>query len=65
MTIATALRYIFQVIASFSDSDWIKVVIAIASAFQIIAIIYFFYSIWGRVRASAGSLKREEKGEKF
>jgi len=65
MTIATSLRYVFQVSAAYAEADWVKVMIAAASTLQIIAIIYFFYAMWGRIRASGGSLIREQKGEKF
>lgn len=64
MTISTALRFIFQILFSFSYLKWISVGVSIFSTFQIIAIALFFYSIWGRIR-SVGSYKREKEGEKF
>jgi len=64
MAISTALRFIFQVLLSFIYLKWISTGVTIFSTFQIIAIILFFYSIWGRIR-SVGSYKREKDGEKF
>lgn len=64
MTISTALRFIFQVIANFLISELLRVLIAISSIIQVIAIILFFYSMWGRIRP-VGSQFREAKGEKF
>lgn len=64
MTIGTSLRFIFQVAANFYLSNFIQYLIAINSAFQVIAMILFFYSMWGRIRP-VGSHLRESKGEKF
>lgn len=64
ITIATALRFIFQVIASFYFINWVSTAIAIFSSLQVVAIILFFYSMWGRIRP-VGSQYREAKGEKF
>ncbi len=64
MTISTALRFVFQLLYGFLYSGWFAYVITIASIFQIISIILFFYSIWGRIRP-VGSHIREKRGEKF
>ncbi len=64
MTISTALRFIFQVLLSSTFLEWISIAVSIFSFFQIVAILLFFYSIWGRIR-SVGSHIREAKGEKF
>jgi heme/copper-type cytochrome/quinol oxidase subunit 1 len=64
MTIGTTARFIFQVTANFFLSDLIQYLIAISSALQVIAMILFFYSMWGRIRP-VGSHIREAKGEKF
>jgi heme/copper-type cytochrome/quinol oxidase subunit 1 len=64
MTIATVLRFIFQFVAGFVYLEWVNVLITITSAFQVIAIIFFFFSIWGRIRP-VGSQYREAKGERF
>lgn len=65
MTISTALRFISQVIVAFEEISLIRILITIFSFLQIIAIIIFFYGMWGRIRASGGSKIREERGEKF
>ena len=64
MTISTALRFILQIAASFFYIDWISKSIFFISALQVLAMILFFYSIWGRIRP-VGSQHREAKGEKF
>jgi heme/copper-type cytochrome/quinol oxidase subunit 1 len=64
MTIGTSLRFILQVAVNFFLSDLIQYLIAISSALQVISIILFFFSIWGRIRP-VGSHIREAKGEKF
>lgn len=64
MTIGTSLRFVFQVAANFIISKFVHYMIAISSIMQVIAIILFFYSIWGRIRP-VGSHLREAKGEKF
>lgn len=61
---ATALRFIFQITASFYYIHWVNIAIAIFSSIQVAAMILFFYSMWGRIRA-VGSQYREAKGEKF
>ena len=64
MTASTALRFVFQVIAAFIFMEWTGWMITIFSLFQVAAIIYFFYGIWGRIRP-VGSHIREARGEKF
>ncbi len=64
MTSATALRFIFQVVDSFSYSEVNSYLITIASVLQVSAFGLFFYSMWGRIR-SVGSHLREAKGERF
>lgn len=64
MTIGTSLRFVFQVAANFFISEFVHYMIAISSILQVIAIILFFYSMWGRIRP-VGSHIREAKGEKF
>ena len=64
ITVSTLLRFIFQVTAGFIFINWLGIVIAVTSTFQVVAILLFFYSIWGRIR-SVGSHLREAKGEKF
>ncbi len=64
MTISTATRFIFQAAAGFVYIDWINVMITVTSTFQVIAILFFFFSMWGRIRP-VGSQYREAKGERF
>ena len=64
MTISTALRFIFQIISAFTFLNFIEISISIFSSLQVLAIILFFYAMWGRIRA-VGSQFREAKGEKF
>jgi hypothetical protein len=64
ITIATGFRFVMQVLASYYYISWVNFAIVVFSAFQVFAIILFFYSMWGRIRA-VGSQYREAKGEKF
>jgi len=64
MTISTLMRFCFQIAAGYYYLKWILIVITIFSTFQVIAIILFFFSIWGRIRP-VGSQHREARGEKF
>ena len=64
MTISTGLRFVMQVVASYDYIPWINMAIVVFSTFQVLAMILFFYSMWGRIRA-VGSQYREAKGEKF
>jgi cbb3-type cytochrome oxidase subunit 1 len=64
MTIATALRFVMQVVGSYSYIPWVSIAIVVFSTLQVLAMILFFYSMWGRIRA-VGSQYREAKGEKF
>ena len=64
ISISTGLRFVFQVLGSFYFIPWLNIVIPVFSSLQVLALILFFYSIWGRIRA-VGSQYREAKGEKF
>ena len=65
MSVSTLLRFISETVSSlFSSNDTIKFIETAASAGQVVGIIIFFISIWGRIR-SVGSHIREAKGEKF
>src|SRR3990172_662555 len=64
ITIATAIRFIFQFTTAYLEVREVRWGIAAASALQVVAMILFFYSMWGRIR-SLGSAVREAKGEKF
>lgn len=61
---ATFFRFVLQVTASFYYIHWVNVSVFIFSSLQVTAMILFFYSMWGRIRA-VGSQYREAKGEKF
>lgn len=65
ITISTAVRFISQAASSFVQAgSLLKLLLTASSLFQVIGIIMFFISIWGRIR-SVGSHLREAKGEKF
>ncbi len=63
-SISTALRFIFQFLYGFLYLQWLTFFITVVSALQVISILLFFYSMWGRIRP-VGSQIREKKGEKF
>ncbi|MEW6508858.1 MAG: hypothetical protein AB1432_14045 [Bacteroidota bacterium] len=65
MTISTGVRFISQVISAFVKIDeLLKLFLTISAIGQVLGIILFFISMWGRIR-SVGSHIREAKGEKF
>jgi heme/copper-type cytochrome/quinol oxidase subunit 1 len=64
MTIATASRFAMQVVGAYYFIPWVNIAIVVFSTLQVLAMILFFYSMWGRIRA-VGSQYREAKGEKF
>jgi hypothetical protein len=65
MTCSTALRFVSQVISSIVLPNGIlKFLLFVSALAQIVGLIIFFVSMWGRIR-SVGSHIREAKGEKF
>lgn len=65
ITVSTVLRFISQIISSFLiASDLLKFFLTISAVGQVLGIIIFFISMWGRIR-SVGSHIREAQGEKF
>ena len=65
MTVSTAVRFISQVlISTLSPNEILKLFSFISALGQIVGLIIFFISMWGRIR-SVGSHIREAKGEKF
>jgi len=65
ITISTLLRFAAQVISAFvQPNELLKFLLTISSVGQVLAIIIFFISMWGRIR-SVGSHIREAKGERF
>ncbi len=62
---STLIRFFSQVISTFVlHNELLKFLLTISAVGQVIGIIIFFISIWGRIR-SVGSHIRESKGEKF
>ncbi len=65
ITLSTAARFICQIIYAFIPADnLLKTALTIFSVLQVMGILLFFISMWGRIR-SVGSHLREAKGEKF
>jgi uncharacterized protein involved in response to NO len=65
ITASTLIRFFSQVISAFVlPSDLLKFLLTISAIGQVLGIIIFFISMWGRIR-SVGSHIRESKGEKF
>ncbi|KAF0149914.1 MAG: putative membrane protein [Ignavibacteria bacterium] len=65
ITSSTLIRFFSQVISAFTlPNEFLKFLLTISAVGQVIGIIIFFISIWGRIR-SVGSHIRESKGEKF
>ncbi len=65
ITISTAVRFISQIVSSLVQAgSLLKFLLTASSVLQVLGIILFFISMWGRIR-SVGSHLREAKGEKF
>lgn len=65
ITISTLIRFVSQVISAFVlHNELLKFLLTISALGQVLGIIIFFFSMWGRIR-SVGSHIRESKGEKF
>ncbi len=64
MAISTGIRFVAQFVNGFLYLNWLNFTVTVASSLQVLSIILFFYSIWGRIRP-VGSHLREKKGEKF
>lgn len=64
MTVSTGGRFVCQIANSFLTQAPLGVLIVLFSIGQGVGMVWFFYSIWGRIRA-VGSQYREAKGEKF
>ena len=63
-TFSTIIRFISQCIIAFKFLEFLTWFIALSSFGQVIGLILFFISIWGRIRP-VGSHLREAKGERF
>lgn len=65
ITVSTVIRFVSQIVSSFSlPNDFLKLLLTASAIGQVLGIIIFFISMWGRIR-SVGSHIRESKGEKF
>jgi heme/copper-type cytochrome/quinol oxidase subunit 1 len=64
MSAGTLLRFSFEILNSYLVIQFFDIIIVISGTFQVLAVIFFFYSMWGRIR-SVGSHIREAKGERF
>lgn len=65
VTVSALVRFISQVYSSFVLPDEVvKFLLLISALGQVLGMIVFFVSMWGRIR-SVGSHIREAKGEKF
>ncbi len=65
MTVSTVIRFASQIASSFLNSnDLSKFILTISACGQVLGIIIFFISMWGRIR-SVGSHIREAQGERF
>lgn len=65
ITTSTLIRFLSQVISAFVlSNELLKFFLTISAVGQVLGIIVFFISMWGRIR-SVGSHIREAKGEKF
>lgn len=65
MTISTLVRFFAAVASAYVvESGILKHLIVASSALQVVGMVLFFISMWGRIR-SVGSHIREAKGERF
>lgn len=64
MAISTGARFALQVTDAFLDQPILRVLATAAAMAQGLGMLFYFYSVWGRIRA-VGSQYREAKGEKF
>jgi len=65
ITTSTLIRFFSQVISAFVlPNEVLNFLLTISAIGQVLGIIIFFISMWGRIR-SVGSHIREAKGEKF
>ena len=65
ITVLTLIGFFSQVISAFVlPNELLKFLLTISAFGQVIGIIIFFISMWGRIR-SVGSHIRESRGEKF
>lgn len=64
LTIATSVRIVGELLRIASTAPWLRWTVALAGIGQVLGLLLFFYTMWGRIRP-AGSHLRESKGERF
>ena len=64
LTVATAVRIAGELLHAAVDGWWVRWAVALAGLGQIVGILLFFHTMWGRIRA-VGSQQRESRGERF
>ncbi len=65
ITTSTSIRFVSQILSSFIVvGNLLKLILIISAAGQVLGMMLFFISMWGRIR-SVGSHIREAKGERF
>ena len=64
LTVGTAVRVAGELMRIGSTALWLRWTVVVAGLLQIVGILFFFYTMWSRIRA-VGSQAREAKGERF
>ena len=64
LTVGTAVRVAGELMRIGSTALWLRWTVVAAGLLQIVGILFFFYTMWSRIRA-VGSQAREAKGERF
>jgi uncharacterized protein involved in response to NO len=64
LTVATTVRIAGELLRITSTAPWLRWTVALAGLAQVVGLLLFFYTMWGRIR-SVGSHRRESKGERF
>ena len=61
---STLGRFVAEASRAWSDADWLGWVVVVGGLGQILGLILYFWTMWGRIRP-VGSHLREARGEKF
>lgn len=64
LTVATTVRIAGELLRIASASPWLRWTVALAGIAQVVGVLLFFYTMWGRIRP-VGSHQREARGERF
>lgn len=64
LTIATAARIAGEVARSAAGPDWLRWLVTVAGAAQVVGFAIYFWTMWPRIRP-VGSHLREAKGQRF